>query len=96
MSIAAWIAKLGVNPTFIAQNAHCWFAFSLMTVLHLAFRAAPVMAFAVLALMLAAAKEFWFDAAYEVPKQTVEDGVVDFLGYGLGLTLGTLAMQWLA
>ena len=94
MPITSWIAKTGMNPTFIAQNAHCWFAFALVTTLHIAFPAAPLMGFAIPLLAVAAVKEFWFDATYELPKQTLEDGVVDFLGYGLGLTLGSMVMAW--
>ena len=96
MSLASWIAKLGMNPTFIAQNAHCWFAYSVLMTAHLLF---PTLAFAWLALpalILAAIKEFWFDATNEVPKQDFSDNATDFSGYALGVVLSAVAGRWLA
>jgi hypothetical protein len=96
MSLTSWIAKLGVNPTFIAQNAHCWFAYSVLITAHLLF---PDLAFAWLALpalALAAIKEFWFDASNEVPKQTFADNATDFSGYVLGVVLSAVVGRWLA
>jgi len=45
--------------------------------------------------IVANAKEFWWDMRYEVPKQSIVDSVEDFvfycLGGGLGMILATLA-----
>jgi len=86
--ITNWIAKLGVQPWWIAGNAHCWFAFAVVYTSHHWW-------VALIAVALAAAKEFYFDATYEVPKQIFEDNLSDFTGYSLGITLGLLAMKFL-
>jgi ABC-type uncharacterized transport system permease subunit len=79
------IATIGVNPYFIAFNAHCWFAFAIMTFAHnLSWWAFGV------CVLLAGVKEFWFDAHYETPKQTFMDNFTDFLGYLTGLLIGAL------
>lgn len=84
MSVASFIAKTGTNPAFVALNAHCWFAFAVVRTLG-AWALVPV-------LLLAAIKEFWFDATYEVPKQTFWDNATDFGGYALGAVLAVLAI----
>jgi len=96
MSLTSAIAKIGTNPTFIAQNAHCWFAFSVLVTLHLGFIDSSIWLFIAPLLGFAALKEFWFDATYEMPKQTFEDNMLDFGGYALGLSLGEWVCRWLA
>lgn len=84
MSVATFIAALGLNSEFVAFNAHWGFAFFVMTlaaVLHL-----PLIPVAIAALALAAFKEFYFDVKYE--KDTYIDGLYDFGGYAFGLSLG--------
>jgi hypothetical protein len=88
VSLASWVAKIGVNPTFIAANAHCWFAFAVIVTAH-----RPVLALPALA--AAAVKEFYFDAHYEVPKQTFTDNATDFAGYALGIALAVFKLRFL-
>ena len=82
------ISSIGTNPTFIAFNAHCWFAFAALVIWN-----NPV-GFPVL-LAGAAVKEFWFDANYETPKQTFLDNFTDFTGYLVGLGLGYIKITYL-
>ena len=85
-TVTAWIAKVGVNPDFIAFNAHAGFAYALVHTF--GWRAALVV------IPAAAAKEFWFDATYEVPKQTFSDNAMDFAGYATGVVLALLALRF--
>jgi hypothetical protein len=78
------IATVGVNPDFIAFNAHAGFAYAIVHTFGV--RLLPVV------LVVAAVKEFWFDANYEVPKQTTQDNVTDFVGYATGAFLALLAI----
>jgi hypothetical protein len=82
--LSAFIAKLGTNPTFVAFHAHCWFAFAVVHTL------GPWSVW--FAVPLAAAKEFWFDATYEVPKQTFLDNCEDFIGYSAGMVIAVSAV----
>lgn len=83
-TLSAFVAKVGVNPYWIAFNAHFWFAAFLVL-------AAGGARWAFYGVIIAAAlKEFWFDAKYEVPKQTSFDNWSDFAGYALGAMLGGL------
>ena len=82
------ISNIGTNPTFIAFNAHCWFAFAALVTW-----GDPV-GFPVL-LAVAAVKEFWFDANYETPKQNFLDNFTDFTGYLVGLGLGYIKITYL-
>ena len=43
----------------------------------------------------AALKEFWYDANYEIPKQTWQDNLLDFCMYGVGAGLGVF-VAWMA
>lgn len=89
MTIAVKIAALGESPTFIAANAHAWFAFAVVTVLA---HWLPVPLVIVACLLLAAGKEFGFDLKYETtPKQTLADSVMDFAGYSAGMVM---AVGW--
>lgn len=85
MSIKDFVAKVGVNPYFIAFNAHC----GTTAFLTLCTRGSAW--FIVVALALAAYKEFVFDAQNEVPKQTTLDNLTDWLGYAAGAVLGKFA-----
>lgn len=91
MSVSSFIAKTGTNPAFIAFNAHCWFAFAVVhAVCALTSAGWP----ALIAILLAGIKEFWFDARYEVPVQTLIDNLEDFLGYTVGIVLALLALMF--
>lgn len=85
MSVSSFIARVGVNPYWITANAHFWFAAALVLGTHLLGGNAQI-AVAIIAIA-AAAKEFWFDARYEVPKQTFLDNATDFAGYVAGAVL---------
>ena len=78
-----FVAKTGVKPEFVAFNAHWGFAFALMTFMPSWWTFAVIVA-------LAAVKEFWFDANYEVPKQTNFDNWTDFAGYLFGVCLAAV------
>jgi len=80
--LTAWIAAIGVNPYWIAFNAHWGFAFALVTLLPSWWTVAAGVA-------IAGVKEFYFDARNEVPKQTALDNWSDFLGYCFGLGLAS-------
>lgn len=93
MSLSSLIARVGVSPTWITANAHVWFAYAVTyTILPYATNA-----YLVCGVLLAAAgaKEFWFDAKYEVPRQTFLDNAEDFLGYLAGVALAASMRVWL-
>ena len=83
------IGTIGPNPVFVAAMAHCWFAFSLVTVAshHNHFVYWLTVGLAVLA---AAAKEFLFDPKFETGA-TIKSGLRDFLGYASGIVLAIFA-----
>ena len=81
--LTAWVGRIGPNPTFVAANAHCWFAFSVLSVM-------PSKWTAVGAVIAALAKEFWWDLRFETPKQTWLDSLEDFAGYLVGILLACL------
>ena len=88
MSLKSFIARIGTDPQFVAFNAHWGFAFFAVVVAQkYGFNAVGVATGIVLT---AAVKEFWFDARYEVPKQTFADNLEDFFGYFIGATMGVL------
>ncbi len=80
MNLKNLIAKLGTNLDFVAFNAHWGVVFAV-----LAFY--PHMWLAIVLAAFAAWKEFYFDAKYEVPKQTFLNNLTDFTGYALGIAL---------
>jgi hypothetical protein len=86
-SIGNLIGKIGTNPTFIAFNAHWGFAFALLAFF-------PSITLAIVILILAAVKEFWFDEKYEVDHPIWPVGIGDFLGYVCGIILGIAKMHW--
>ena len=89
MKLTDFIARTGENPTFVAFNAHAWFAFSLVSVWHVSFGARLAIAGA--ATLAALAKEFWFDLTFETtPPQTALDSLRDFIGYMSGIALAIL------
>lgn len=80
--IFQWIAKVGMKPDVIAFNAHCWAAFAAVTVFGV--ESWPYV------IAVAAFKEYYLDAKYEVPAQTMEDNTQDFVGYCTGTLLACL------
>ena len=87
MSLTSFIARVGVSPEWIAAQAHIWFAYAVVHTFGYAAIAPMVIA--------AGVKEFYFDARYEVPKQTATDNWTDFAGYCLGVVLAAVALRWM-
>ncbi len=86
MRIQAWIAKTGESPDFIAFMAHSGVAAYLVNLFPYG---VPRILAAIVALILAAIKEFWFDLHYEkTPTQTLADSALDFAGYVTGILIG--------
>ncbi|MGH8280691.1 MAG: hypothetical protein ACRERZ_00720 [Gammaproteobacteria bacterium] len=87
--IIAWLSQTGENPAFIAFNAHCWFACSVI----LATKGNPWVAG--IGIVVAGLKEFWFDMRYETtPPQTFGDSLEDFSGYMIGLVIALLVAHF--
>jgi len=78
----------GNSPDFVAFNAHCFGAAFILTAISSLTNVSVHLLLALL-ILYAAIKEFWFDATYEIPKQTLNDNVQDFVGYAVG---GVLAI----
>lgn len=72
-----------VTPTFIAFNAHCWFAYAITYT----FPNTYVIHGTILA---AGVKEFYIDKHFEA-SQSFADNAVDFLGYLSGIVLAVVA-----
>lgn len=89
MSLSTFVARVGVNPMFIAAMAHAGVANFVVTV---AIHHVSPWIVAPLVLGVAAWKEFWFDARNEVPKQTFEDNLTDWLGYAAGTIIALLRL----
>jgi hypothetical protein len=85
MSLSSFIARVGTSPSWITDNAHFWFAYAVVLTSRQAWMVLPV-------ILLALVKEFWFDAKFEVPKQTFADNMTDFLGYTLGSIVASLVL----
>ena len=88
MTLSSFIAKSGENQNFIAFMAHSGTAAFVVS----RFPAGVLRYLAALiALLLAAVKEFIFDLKYEhTPPQTLKDSILDFAGYACGLLAGVL------
>lgn len=91
-SLSKFIATIGENPNFIAFMAHSMtvaFGLSLL-------RNQPhlVKLGAVTVILLAALyKEYVFDLKEEQnPPQTIMDSTYDFIGYAVGIILGSLVI----
>lgn len=78
------------DPNFLAASAHFFGAYSvIMTANYLWGHTACLIAAGAFAIT-AAAKEFWYDAHYEIPAQTTEDNLFDFSTYMLGVLAAIL------
>jgi hypothetical protein len=80
------------NPNYLAQVGHVLFAYSL--ILTLGFYSGHLACYIALGvgIPIAALKEFWYDADYELPKQTAWDNILDFSMYVVGAGLGMAAV----
>jgi hypothetical protein len=76
------------NPQYLAQVGHTLFGCLFMVLA--AFFGGMKAAWIALPIVVVAAliKEFWYDATYELPKQTFADNAMDFGFYCLGAGLG--------
>jgi hypothetical protein len=83
MSISTWVARIGSNSQFVAFNAHWGVTYFL---LHVASPYASLWVLIPIVLLVAAIKEFWFDAKNEA-NQTFLDNLEDWLGYAVGCVL---------
>ncbi len=91
MNIQAFLKKLGTfQNTSLFNNLaiHAWFGYGVIFTLGTWWPTHRLLQCA-LAALVAAAKEFIFDARYETPPQPFLNGAGDFAGYVLG---GVLAM----
>ena len=77
-AVEHYIAAFGMSLTDVAFMAHFWFACSVVLLW-------PHWWTAVIVAAAAAAKEFYFDAHFEVPLQTLHDNLVDWTGYLAGI-----------
>lgn len=84
--ISTWIARIGSNSQFVAFNAHWGVTYFL---LHVASPYASLWVLIPAVLLLAAMKEFWFDAHYE-QGQTFADNAQDWAGYAIGCLAAAL------
>lgn len=78
------------NANVLAQIGHVLFGYALMlTVAYFSNTSFMYLGiFAGALIVYAALKEFWYDANYELPKQTWKDNLLDFSMYMLGLLVG--------
>ena len=89
--LAAFVARIGESPTFVAFMAHMWFAFGVLAIL--AHFGVTLWATVPVGVVLAGCKEFWFDLRYERhPPQTLADSALDFAGYMAGVGLAVLVL----
>jgi len=91
MKIFQWIAKTGSNPSFIAFMAHFWFAYALVLTaagFKFGFKTAMIV------LLVAMVKEFWFDKHYETG-QSFRDNLLDWVGYAGGSVLAIIIGTYL-
>lgn len=84
------------EPQYLAQVGHFLGGAALMFLACVFAGFAPTWWVAWICIALAAAvKEYWYDANYELPKQTFSDNTMDFAFYQLGAGVGVL-VSWFA
>lgn len=81
----SWMA----NPTFDTQMAHILAGYAAVMTAKLFWPKQLVWLWA-LYVGAAATKEFWYDANYELPKQTFDDNLLDFSMYCVGIVVGMI------
>jgi hypothetical protein len=92
VSLSKIVAGLGQSPTFVAFQAHMWFAFAVVYVPVSRWHW-PLGLLIIGGILAAGFKEFSFDATQEKePPQTFEDNLTDFTGYVAGIFLATVAL----
>lgn len=75
------------DPRFLAQIAHALGAYSVVLTAEYFGGHKICILFAALFVIYAAVKEFWYDANFELPKQTTFDNVLDFTFYMVGIVV---------
>jgi hypothetical protein len=81
----SWMA----SQSFDTQCAHVLAGYSVIMTARL-FWPRHVRLTAFIAVLTAGLKEFFYDARYELPRQTWKDNTLDFSMYCLGITIGCL------
>ena len=82
------------SPVYLAQVAHFFGAYTVIfTTFHFAGLQKAILA-TLTGALIAAIKEFWYDANYELPKQTSFDNILDFTMYVIGGGVALL-VSWL-
>lgn len=84
------------NPRFLSISAHIWFGCSLIEAVWIHWGVGKAWIALLVLALCAAAKEFWFDATFELPKQTGRDNWEGFISYILGGYLGIAIITWWA
>ena len=75
---------------YLSQTAHLFSAYAIVLTAGVAWgHMAALVTFAI-SMIVVTFKEFWYDANYEVPKQTALTNWLDFIFYGIGSGLGLL------
>ena len=82
------------DPRYLAQAGHFLGAYAVIfTTFHFAGLQKALLA-TISGALIAALKEFWYDAKYELPKQTNFDNILDFTMYVVGGGVALL-VSWL-
>jgi len=80
------------DPNYLAQVGHVLFGYSLILTVAFAGRSFESCWWTLAGgALVAGLKEFWYDAKYEIPKQTFWDNLLDFSMYIVGGFVGMLA-----
>jgi hypothetical protein len=87
------------NPQYLAQIGHFLGGIALILLVTIfTWKIEYTSITFITGVVAAAIKEFWYDANYELPKQTWQDNLMDFsfylLGGVIGFGLSILAMQF--
>lgn len=80
------------DPKVLAQFGHFFGAYSIVMTAHHIFGKLITMAVIAALIVYAAIKEFWYDAKYEIPTQSVWDNLLDFTFYVLGMIVSGLVV----
>lgn len=91
----SWLTNILTNkwmndPNFLAQSAHFFGSYAAMLTAEALWGHTGSIITGIVFMLAAALKEFWYDANYELPKQTAFDNILDFSFYGVGTIAGLL------
>lgn len=86
-----WFNTLIATNTFSENAAHILAAYgATLTVHRFGWHLLP---WSLTFVILAAVKEYWYDASFETPPQTFTMNTTDFLGYVVGIVIGLLVIR---